>query len=80
MKSDWRWYVTLTLTLMLIAVTVALVAKSTEQRGMWTFEDCRTNACIANLLNSLPPERASEAKLTTWQDVTYVWYQTGYPR
>jgi hypothetical protein len=41
----------------------------------WTHEWCATNACIGKVLNSLPPDRAAEAKLTTWRDSTYVWYR-----
>lgn len=43
--------------------------------GPWKVETCRTNPCIATLLNRLPSARAAEAKLTTWHDLTYVWYR-----
>lgn len=41
----------------------------------WRVELCSTNQCIADILNRLPGERSSEAKLTTWRDTTYVWFR-----
>jgi hypothetical protein len=62
--------------LVLAMATIFLRSLHAEERlGPWQVETCWTNQCIANLLNSLPPERAAEAKLTTWDDKTYVWYR-----
>jgi hypothetical protein len=48
-------------------------------REVWQCEKCWTNDCITRTLNSLPSERASEAKLTTWGSgpgaITYVWFR-----
>ena len=52
-----------------------LPVSAQSNRGGWTFETCWTNSCIENKLNSLDAERAAEAKLTTWDAKTYVWYR-----
>lgn len=57
-----------------VVVTLLLSAK-TETTTRWTYTACYTNSCIADTLNRLDPERAAEAKLTTWKDQTYVWYR-----
>jgi hypothetical protein len=51
------------------------VLHSQQSREQWEKVHCWTNTCVADLLNSLPAERAAEAKLTTWRDTTYVWYR-----
>ncbi len=43
--------------------------------GKWQVEKCYTNGCIEALLNSLSAETAADAKLTTWDNKTYVWYR-----
>lgn len=62
------------LVLFAVGVLIGGSARATT-REQWVNESCMTNGCIAGLLNSLPPERAAEAKLTTWHNVTYVWYR-----
>lgn len=46
-----------------------------ERVQSWTFEACSTNNCIKSTLDKLSPDRARDAKLTTWGSVTYVWYR-----
>ena len=62
-----------TITLTLIAC--AIIAKDNPKSSQWTYEKCYTNSCIEEKLNSLPAEIADSAKLTTWEDKTYVWYR-----
>jgi hypothetical protein len=56
------------------AVAMGLIPDG-EAAPKWTNQTCLTNDCIANTLNALTPERAAEAKLTTWGNATYVWYR-----
>ena len=51
------------------------VVKASPKSSQWTYEKCYTNSCIEEKLNSLPAEIADSAKLTTWEDKTYVWYR-----
>lgn len=55
----------------LVTITTTVHAQSQKK---WVVQMCYLNACISDTLNSLPPESAATAKLTTWQDKTYVWY------
>ena len=66
---------------LLLAALVFALAMRAGAHGIsyikprWTHKTCLTNNCIAETLNSLSPERSTAAKLTTWKNVTYVWYQ-----
>lgn len=46
-----------------------------QSRTEWVNKACFTNGCIAETLNGLSPDRAAEAKITTWRDTSYVWYR-----
>lgn len=65
----------------LVALAVAVVLGflcgrvGAQSRSNWEAKMCATNACIEAQLESLSPERASEAKITTWHNYTYVWYR-----
>ena len=48
---------------------------SAQKPTRWVNEFCYTNGCIGDMLNKLTPEQAHEAKITTWRDVSYVWYR-----
>lgn len=56
-----------------------MIPTSAAQYGnSWTYERCWTNGCITDTLNRLTVEGANYAKLTTWNDSTYVWYNATY--
>lgn len=70
----------LTRTALFVAAIVVLVvgamkAQADPSKGSWTYERCLTSECIENRLNALSPEKAAEAKVTTWKDVVYIWYR-----
>lgn len=55
-----------------------MAAVSAQERVQsWTFKACYTNGCIKEVLDKLPPDNARDAKLTTWENKTYVWYREG---
>lgn len=64
-------------TIVIICGAVGVIMTRAQERTVsyWTWEKCYTNSCIKNKLDSLPLDRAHEAKLTTWENVTYVWYR-----
>ena len=41
----------------------------------WTQIYCAHPDCVIDILRTLPPERALEAKTGAWQGGTYVWYR-----
>lgn len=53
----------------------SLLRAQAERAQSWTFEACATNNCIKQTLDNLSPDRARDAKLTTWGSTTYVWYR-----
>ncbi len=59
----------------LILARVAVLVTAQERVQSWTYETCYTNACIKATLDKLSPDRAHDAKLTTWGSGTYVWYR-----
>lgn len=68
--------------LRLAAVVIAIICvlayafvPAQERVHVWTFETCYTNACVKRTLEKLSPDRAHDAKLTTWSDTTYIWFR-----
>lgn len=63
--------------LLVAGVGIAAISaqRPAEAHTYWTFETCATNDCIKRTLDRLPPDRAAEAKITTWRDTSYVWYR-----
>lgn len=61
-------------TCLVISTVVMIVTRPTAQERpqTWTYETCYTNSCIKKTLEGLTPDRQHDAKLTTWQDTTYV--------
>lgn len=51
------------------------VSAQAERPRDWTYVWCARNDCIKKTLDALPVDRAAEAKLTTWENTTYVWYR-----
>lgn len=46
-----------------------------QNRPSWTYVTCYTNSCIKSTLDGLSADRAHDAKLTTWESKTYVWFR-----
>ncbi len=63
---------------MMLTAALVLISRASvtaQPKTSWQAETCFTNSCITEKLNSLSPERAAEAKLTTRHNTTYVWYR-----
>lgn len=66
--------------IMLVVIVTSVVVRvaymyAQERQESWTFATCYTNGCVKKTLDDMPRDAARDAKLTTWQDVTYVWYR-----
>lgn len=58
------------------SVGVQTVEVPFQQRSAeWKYETCLTMQCVTDALAKLPPDKAHDAKLTTWGNVTYVVYR-----
>lgn len=66
--------VTVMLILILVVLGIVIHLQGAAEVN-WTNKSCWTNSCVADTLNGLSPDRAAEAKLTTWKDATYVWFR-----